>query len=227
MNALAIDCALSKLTVAAMRDDRTVKLTYDIGIRQSEKLLPAMDMVLKETDMSAGDLDFTALTLGPGTFTGLRLGLSALKAISLSHSVPVYGIPSLTAYAKPYLGAKGALLSVMESKDDEFFFEVYNDGELMSQTCALQYGRIIERIRDTFPGITDFYVCGPAAEPFSKKTEAEGVRAHPFAFTGDAAESLLLLAEEMRVRNVKPLEDYDGPLYMRKSEAELTFERKG
>ena len=48
MNALAIDCAVSKLTVAVKNDRNIVKVTYDIGIKQSEKLLPAIDFVMKE-----------------------------------------------------------------------------------------------------------------------------------------------------------------------------------
>ena len=93
MNALAIDCAVSKMTVAAKKDKNIVKVTYDIGIKQSEKLLPAIDFVMKEAGLTPAELDYTCTTLGPGTFTGLRLGLSALKALNLANGTPVYGIP--------------------------------------------------------------------------------------------------------------------------------------
>ena len=122
MKALAIDCAVTKLSVAAKNEGNTIKLTLDIGMKQSEKLLPAIDYVMKEAGLSAKDLDYTTVTLGPGSFTGLRLGLSALKAITLSDNVPLYGISSLEAYSWPYKKAIETVLPVIEAKEDEFFY---------------------------------------------------------------------------------------------------------
>ena len=68
MKALAIDCAVTKLSVAAKNEGNTIKLTLDIGMKQSEKLLPAIDYVMKEAGLSAKDLDYTTVTLGPGSF---------------------------------------------------------------------------------------------------------------------------------------------------------------
>ncbi len=83
MKALALDTAISCIQIAAKNDDYLASLTLDIGMRQSEKLLPAIDYVLKQADLTPGDLDYTVLTQGPGSFTGLRLGFAALKAIEL------------------------------------------------------------------------------------------------------------------------------------------------
>ena len=121
MNALSIDCAVSELTVAAKKDRQTVKLSLDIGMKQSEKILPAIDYVMKESGLTPSDLDYTACTLGPGTFTGLRLGLSALKALTLANNTPLYAVPSLDLYAHPYKSSNEIVLSVLESKEDEFF----------------------------------------------------------------------------------------------------------
>ncbi|MBR0476967.1 MAG: tRNA (adenosine(37)-N6)-threonylcarbamoyltransferase complex dimerization subunit type 1 TsaB, partial [Treponema sp.] len=125
MNALAIDCAVSKLCIAAKKENQTVKLCLDIGTKQSEKILPAIDYVLKEADLTPALLDYTAVTLGPGTFTGLRLGLSALKALNLANGTPLYGIPSLKAYALPYKSAIETVLSVIEEKEDQYFYSFY------------------------------------------------------------------------------------------------------
>lgn len=76
MKALAIDCAVTKLSVAAKNESNTIKLTLDVGMKQSEKLLPAIDYVMKEAGLSAKNLDYTAVTLGPGSFTGLGLDLA-------------------------------------------------------------------------------------------------------------------------------------------------------
>ena len=102
MKALAIDCACSRLTVAAKNEDKTCTAIYDIGMRQSETLVPAIDFVLEKCSLAKNELDYTTLTIGPGSFTGLRLGISALKAIECSAGTPVYGISSLETYAFPY-----------------------------------------------------------------------------------------------------------------------------
>lgn len=83
MKALALDTAISCITIAAKNDDNLASLVLDIGMRQSEKLLPAIDYVLSQADLKPGELDYTVLCEGPGSFTGLRLGFAALKAIEL------------------------------------------------------------------------------------------------------------------------------------------------
>ena len=79
MKALALDTSISCIQIAAKNDDKIASLVLDIGMRQSEKLLPSIDFVLKQAELEPGDLDYTALCQGPGSFTGLRLAFAALK----------------------------------------------------------------------------------------------------------------------------------------------------
>ena len=98
MNILVLDCAVSKISIAVKFNDKMITQIYDIGMRQSEILVPAIDDILQKAGITAGDLDFSAITIGPGSFTGLRLGISALKAIELAYNVPIYGVSSLQVY---------------------------------------------------------------------------------------------------------------------------------
>lgn len=224
MNALAIDCAVSKLTVAVKNDRNIVKVTYDIGIKQSEKLLPAIDFVIKEAGLTPADLDYTCTTLGPGTFTGLRLGLSALKALNLSSGTPLYGIPSLDAYAHPYKNAIETVLSVIEAKEDEFFYSFYLRGEKLRE----EEDKEIEEILKQLDAETSVLVCGPGAKTFTERTAelTPLYSVHSFDPQSDCAESLFEIAEKMIADKVQPMQDYDGPLYVRKSEAEIVLENK-
>ena len=165
MKALAIDCAVTKLSVAAKNEGNTIKLTLDIGMKQSEKLLPAIDYVMKEAGLSAKDLDYTTVTLGPGSFTGLRLGLSALKAITLSDNVPLYGIPSLEAYSWPYKKAIETVLPVIEAKEDEFFYSFYIRGEKIRN----EEDSGIEEILKQIDAESSVLVCGPGAKTFVER----------------------------------------------------------
>ncbi len=223
MKALAIDCAVSKIAIAAKNDGNVVQLTYDIGIKQSEKLLPAIDFVMRELQLSASQLDYTCLTLGPGTFTGLRLGLSTLKAINLAFGVPVYGIPSLEAYAYPYAAVEN-VLSLIEAKEDEFFFQFFSKGRPLTEVEDRAFDDIAGRLSSERPTV----VAGPAASVFTEHVRESFplLKLESFDRGNSCAESLFELAERKISLGEGPLEDYDGPLYVRKSEAELVLEAK-
>ncbi len=224
MKALAIDCAVSKISIAAKNDLNTVKLVLDIGTRQSEKLLPAIDYVMKELELSPKELDYTAVTLGPGTFTGLRLGTSALKALNLANGTPLYGIPSLEAYAYPYRSAIEAVLPVIESKEDEYFYTFFARGEKLREEGDLPVEEILKQIDPE----QSVLVCGPGAAHFvdSVNESTPLYSIHCFTPQDDACESLFALAEERIKSGAAPMQDYDGPLYVRKSEAEIVLEKK-
>lgn len=224
MKALAIDCAVTKLSVAAKNESNMIKLTLDMGMKQSEKLLLAIDYAMKEAGLSAKELDYTAVTLGPGSFTGLRLGLSALKAITLSGDIPLYGIPSLEAYAWPYKKAIETVLPVIEAKEDKFFYSFYIRGEKIRNEEDSEIEEILKQI----DAESSVLVCGPGAKAFVSRTNeiTPLYSLHCFCPENDCCESLFEIAEKMIAEKKEPLKDYDGPLYVRKSEAEIVLEEK-
>lgn len=224
MNALAIDCAVSHLAVAAKSGRTLAKLAIDAGTRQSEKLLPAIDFVMKEAGISARELDYTALTLGPGTFTGLRLGLSALKAIQLAHDVPLYGISSLKAYAWPFRASGQTALAVIEAKEDEYFYAFYMHEEKITDEEAAAIEKIIRHLDPEIPSL----VCGPAAARFTGRAQELFPLCPAYAVSpqNDCCASLFEIAEIMIQKKEPPLKEYEGPLYAKKSEAEIVLESK-
>ncbi len=224
MKALAIDCAVSKISVAAKNENFLVKTVLDIGTRQSEKLLPTIDYVLKEVGLSPKDLDYTCLTLGPGTFTGLRLGLSTLKALTLANGTPLYGIPSLDAYAWPYKTSLESVLSLIIAKEDEYFYSFYKGGKKLTDEDDREIEEILKQVNPELP----LLVCGQGAKDFveSVQERAPLYTVHAFLPENDACDALFEIAEKMIHEKKSPLQDYDGPLYVRKSEAEIVLEQK-
>ena len=223
MKALAIDCAVTRLTVAAKDDHRVVKTTYDIGMKQSEKLLPAIDSVLKELDISAKDLDYTTITIGPGSFTGLRLGLSALKALEMANKTPIYGVSTLDAYAMPYDSAIENVLSVIFGNKEQFYNCFYVRGNKVTEEADSSIDEILNEIDPE----NDVLVVGPDADIFvnmvKDKTPLYGI--HYFDFKSDCTESLFQIAEKMIADKKEPCAEYEGPVYLRKSEAEIVLEK--
>ena len=224
MNSIAIDCATSRLSVAAKKDAYSVKTVLDVGIRQSEKLLPAIDYVMREIDLKPADLNYTTLTLGPGTFTGLRLGLSTLKSLTLSHDIPVYGIPSLDAYSYDYRKNRNRVMSLIEAKEDEYFLSIYSSGKKILDDDD----KTIEEILSLFTDEDEVTLCGPGAHSFINRAREISplIRFNMNSPFYDACNSLFEITEEKIKEGLEPLKDYDGPLYVRKSEAEIVYEKK-
>ena len=202
MKALVIDAAASCMHIAAKNDDIKAYLSLDMGQKQSQKLLPAIDYILSELELKPSDLDYMALTSGPGTFTGLRIAFSALKAIELAQNVPIYGIPSLDAYAFPFTSFDGQLVSVIDAKKDQFFAAIYENGKTISEaedTSAEAVAKKLSKIDSSL----DLIIYESQPNP---------------------TESLFTIAEDMIEQKKEPLADYDGPVYLRKSEAEIKLE---
>ncbi len=221
MKALAIDCACSRLTVAAKNEDKTCTAIYDIGMKQSETLVPALDFVLEKCALDKSQLDYTTLTIGPGSFTGLRLGISALKAIECAFRTPVYGISSLETYAFPYAGLGLPVLACIDANKDRFFAGLYTNGQSVIPDGDYDIPFLAEKLKDT-PKII--------LSGFEKDTnkmkdllsaalpQAELIKLPVTSVTTD---SLFTLAENKKTAGFLPLQEYDGPVYLRASEAEI------
>lgn len=131
MKIIAIDTATSKFTVAAKDGERTVSTTYNVGMKQSEILLPAIDSVLGQIGITASELDAMAVSSGPGSFTGLRLSFAACKALSLANRTPLYPISTLKAHAYQYMQGHTDfyILPVIDAKQNKFFASCYKNGK--------------------------------------------------------------------------------------------------
>ena len=92
MNILAVDTAGKTAAVAVLRDD---VLLYEAqcnnGLTHSETLLPMIDTALKAAGLTVDDLDVLGVTNGPGSFTGLRIGLAVIKGLALPRQIPCAG----------------------------------------------------------------------------------------------------------------------------------------
>lgn len=242
MNALALDTSISKITVAAKKGENLVSLTLDLGMRQSEKLLPAIDYVLSQAEIAPSELDYTALCSGPGSFTGLRLGFAALKAIECAHGIPIYAVNSLDYYAAPFMDFGGAILSVIDARKDKFFAKAFCGGNEIISCDDFELSDLAQKLEEFFQeknsqeeksagkklqgkeSDAEIFVAGEAevfVEACARRNFLQGKRLL-WAKGGTAnLKSLFDLAEEKIARNEPRILEYEGPQYFRASEAEL------
>jgi tRNA threonylcarbamoyladenosine biosynthesis protein TsaB len=140
---LAIDTALDACSVGVL-DTRASKLIAQESLPMkrghAEALMPLIARVMKEASLAFTALDRIAVTTGPGSFTGLRVGLSAARGIALAAGKPVVGVTTLTAYAAPIVSANSAapVISAIDARHDHVYVQmVAGDGSsLMSPRVA-------------------------------------------------------------------------------------------
>ncbi len=102
MKILAIDTSSGSMSVSAEHDGCFCTFCISAGMKQSEKLVPVIEYVLAEAGIRPAELDLCAVSEGPGSFTGLRLGYAAVKALSFYSGCPVYAVSALSAWVRPY-----------------------------------------------------------------------------------------------------------------------------
>lgn len=126
---LAIDTALDACSAAVLdtRASRTIATESQSMKRgHAEALMPQIGRVMKESGLPFAALDRVAVTTGPGSFTGLRVGLSAARGIGLAAGKPVVGLTTLSAYAAPIVSENGEhpILVAIDARHDQVYFQV-------------------------------------------------------------------------------------------------------
>jgi tRNA threonylcarbamoyladenosine biosynthesis protein TsaB len=156
---LALDTAMQGCS-AAVLDARTGACAVQsepMGRGQSERLVPMVDEVLAQAGIAYGDLSLVAVTVGPGAFTGLRIGLSTARAFATALDIPVAGVTTTEALARQYAKTATAPFAViLETKRSDFYVQFFDErGVSQSAPEACGDGAIAGRLRQGMAIIGD------------------------------------------------------------------------
>jgi len=132
---LAFDTAQGALSVAVHDDDGALASAFELRTRgHAEELMPAIETVLAEAALGFSDLDALAVTIGPGTFTGLRVGLAAARGLALARRLPLVGITTLEAIAASVVASDDeVIVASFDAKRGEVYVQAF-DAELAPLT---------------------------------------------------------------------------------------------
>jgi len=126
MNILSLDTSSSWGSVALARDSVICYISYlDIRVTHSERLMLQIDQCLVQSGLTVGDIDLIVVSNGPGSFTGLRIGLATVKGICLAKKIPVYPVNSLYALAYNCYGGDKDIVPFIDAKMNEVYCAVY------------------------------------------------------------------------------------------------------
>jgi tRNA threonylcarbamoyladenosine biosynthesis protein TsaB len=130
---LAIDTAAPRLQLGLLRaDGRADSLVDDVATGHAELLFERLGELLARNGLGHGDIARIAVTTGPGSFTGLRIGLSAARGLGLARKLPVIGVPSLLGLS---LSASGPVAVLLDARRSEAYLQLFS-GPGVAETPA-------------------------------------------------------------------------------------------
>jgi tRNA threonylcarbamoyladenosine biosynthesis protein TsaB len=228
MYILGIETSTKTGSVAVVSDEGVIaQYSLNIEVTHSERLMSTVDRVLTDTGLAAADLDGFSVAIGPGSFTGLRIGISTVKGLALALDRPVAAVPTLLALAWNLPYAVCPVCPLLDARKNEVYAALYtftggSFSQLMPET-AIAIGELAGKIS----GETLF--TGEAARLYRAEIEKRfGDRAR-FAPLSAALPSAAVVAE-IGLGMIKSGNRADPdsliPLYIRRPEAEVAWEKK-
>lgn len=192
---LAISTSAKDPSAALLMPDGKIIMKKDAsGKPHSVSLMPLLDELICETGLEPTDLDGICVDIGPGSFTGVRIGVSAANAMAEALKKPVYPVSALAALRHRAKNEKGRVLCMIDAKNGNGYAASYENGECILPPCACVQNEIIEKWKDK----GDFILVGDC-------------KGHT-----DYVDAALVL---MQARYAEPAESA-VPLYLRPSQAE-------
>ena len=230
MNILAFDTASSSGAVAILKDGTVIAHTQlNIGLTHSEQLLPTVDDLMRRAGMTMAHFDAIAITAGPGSFTGLRIGFSTAKGMALGLKKPLVPLSTLDVLAQNGAGVRGLVVPIMNARRQQVYTAVYrSDGQRIMRVSdhqAIAMADLLQEIQ-AVEGQPLVYFTGDGVDVFADTIRdalgeqavlAEGCRKYV------CADVLALLAEKA----ADEWSDQHGmrvePMYLRESEAVIKW----
>jgi len=205
MIVLGLDTCLSACSVAVLDGDRVLAHASEVMARgHQERLAPMAEAVMRDARIPFSELTRIGVTVGPGSFTGLRVGIAFAKGLASALSLPAVGVGALEALAAQ---ARGLVFAAIDARRDQVYLQAFDDGEPLMAPDVLPLGTAAARLAEigqgralTLVGTGAALLAGAA--PGARIVAAEGCDAR-------------LVARLAAARTPSPLR----PLYLRTPDA--------
>jgi len=231
MKILGIDTS-SKYCNLAVIENNDVLIEYTMNgqlKKHSSILIPTVQEMFNHIDMKIKDMDGVAITIGPGSFTGLRIGLGAAKGLCYATGIPLVGVYTLDVMAYPFQNVPGMICPVLDARKSEVYFALYRGGNDLKKIIGYQCNSIKELLNTVLDFKENIYFIGGGILKYEKilidsldkraffiKSKSTNLKASDVAFLGM---DKLKKGQTSNISNI-------SPFYIRKSEAEMAWERK-
>ena len=137
MKILALETSAKAVSAAVSEDGKILCSGYqDTGLTHSRTLMPIVEHILKNTGLAVADMDAIAVAAGPGSFTGIRIGVAAAKGLAFAADKPAVGVSTLAAMARNVAFCDGLVICAMDARRQQVYNALFEakDGQLTRLT---------------------------------------------------------------------------------------------
>ncbi|HZJ83667.1 MAG TPA: tRNA (adenosine(37)-N6)-threonylcarbamoyltransferase complex dimerization subunit type 1 TsaB [Clostridia bacterium] len=244
MKVLAIESSGMVAAVAIASEEKLIgEFLLDHRKTHSQQLMPLIEQLLNNLDMELGDMDLLAVSEGPGSFTGLRIGISTVKGLAQALNKEVIGIPSLDGLAYNLAFRDGLICPIIDARREQVYTSIYRwnslhkdgDGqgslERIDDYMAIPLRELIQKLKQYNENMIFNGDGVPVYWNILKEELGDRAYRAPINLLMQRASSIASLAltrsEEIRTKEVKTKGYIELlPFYLRKSQAEQKFATK-
>lgn len=224
MKILAFDGTAKAASVAICDGTKTLAYyTVDNGLTQSELLLPMAESLLMSTKLSFSDIDIFATSVGPGSFTGVRIGVSLVKGLAFGKNRPCVAVSTIEALAENLSSIKGIILPCMDARRGQVYTATFkSDGNTMTRLTEDRAIALTELAKELTEITEPIYICGDGYETARKALINEGVNTEntPELLILENAVSVAKVAKRLYESGNYTTDSDINPTYLRLPQAE-------
>ena len=230
MKILGIDTSSLAASVAVIEDDKLIcEYTINTKKTHSQKLMPMIENMLNISDIDINDIDLIAVCEGPGSFTGLRIGMSTAKAISHISKQPIITVNSVELLAGSMDMCDKHICSILDAQRTQVYTGKYKyENNELIEVEAVDVKEIDDLLSEIGDTEEEWIILGEAVYKYKQKiNEIDNIFIPSPSHNINRASSLCAIAinkynKDVDVHNCYSVE----PLYIRKSQAEVQYDEK-
>ena len=144
MISLFLDTSTKYLCIGIAKDNKVIYKVQEVALqKQSELTIPYLQKALSEVNLTLNDIDEVVVTIGPGSFTGIRIGMCIAKVLASMKNIPLKAISSLNAYA-----SHGKKIVILDAKAKRVYLGIYNNNEKVIDECVVEISTLKEMLND-------------------------------------------------------------------------------
>ena len=230
MKILGIDTSTMAANVAVLEDDKLIcEYTINTKKTHSQKLMPMIENILKLSDLDIKEIDAIAICVGPGSFTGLRIGMATAKAMAHVNNIPLIGVNSLEILGANMDLCNRNICSILDAQRNQVYMNKYilKDYKI-TELEEISIKPIDELLEEISSSNEDWVLVGEAVYKYKEKIEEiSNITIPSPANNITKASTLCFVARDKMLANDQVYNCYNiNPMYIRKSQAEEQYEEK-
>lgn len=224
MKILALETSAKSVSAAVVENGAVLCSAYqNTGLTHSRTLMPLVDGMLRAADLTCADMGLIAVSHGPGSFTGLRIGVSAAKGLAWTLELPCCGVSTLLAMAQNLRHMDATVICAMDARRNQVYNAVFHaeKGQLrrLCEDRAIGLAQLAEELQNDS---SHKIVVGDGAQLCCTYLQQQGIecRLAPAALVMQNAVGVALAAEELAAQGQTVSAHELVPVYLRLSQAE-------